>query len=905
MMVPGHLMGVSLVALSVATQPAWAQQAPQAAAQTGADARDNGAGDPRRDDAGASPQQETGNAPAPDDIVVTGVRASLRSAVGIKRNAGAIVDSIVAQDIGKLPDNNVAEALQRVTGVQVTRSQGQGRGIAIRGLSQVQTLLDGREIFSAASRSLTVSDVPAELVGGIDVYKTAQADQIEGGLGGTVDLRTRRPFDFKGLEIGASVKGEYTDLLGKVKPYASALVSNRWSTGIGDIGALLSASYQNFAYRIDRNAVGTFSERRDLYDRDGDGVFPNDPDDLIVSPTDVGQRYTYGNRKQLGINGSLQWAPSDSLEFHLDGLYTRYRSDEENQLIYALTGTSGIRTSPAVAVPPFEFAEDGLTIQRGRWNNAGLTTSTYTQDDTTDTYQFALGGKYERDGVQVTGDVSYSRSISWNTYNEFVIRGQAATYDLDLSQTLPVIAVTGLDPTKIAGFTLNRLTFFRTRTTGDQFAARLDSRFEIADRGMTAFKLGFRYAKRKAGSERIEDNYTYPTGADAIDAGPFLDTQRLTDNDLFSGRDIAIRQWLTARSDLLRDYVGLRERIGYRTTALPSLIPTNAYDFDEETVAGYVKADFAWSLFSIPMDGNLGMRVIATTTTGNSAVTLPGGGYAPLTQSNRYVDALPSVNVRAKLRDNLFLRLAASKSLTRPGFSQLNPALRLDYLFLSGSAGNPSLRPLRADQYDASLEWYMPGGGLAYAAGFIKNVDGFIQNSNENEVHEGLTFLISRPRNGDNGKIKGFELGYQQFFDFLPAPFDGLGVQANYTYVDSKAPSSVVGQTVPLENLSKNSYNLVGIYEKYGVSLRVAYNWRSAFVNTTGGGGAGNLPIYSNAQPQLDASLNYDVTPNVTLTLEGQNLTRPDRIDYYGYMYRPKAVLIQDRRIQVGVRFRL
>ncbi|WP_342659224.1 TonB-dependent receptor (plasmid) [Sphingomonas sp. NY01] len=897
------LIGTSFWALTIASS-AYAQVTPTPS--EGADLQSS------EQEAATSASQVGTSAAAPaagqaadagqEDIVVTGVRASLRSAAAIKRNAGAIVDSIVAQDIGKLPDNNVAEALQRVTGVQITRSQGQGRGIAIRGLSQVQTLLDGREVFSAASRSLTVSDVPAELVSGIDVYKTVQADQIEGGLGGTVDLRTRRPFDFKGFEFGVSAKGEYTDLRDKVTPYASVLISGRKETGIGDVGALLSASYQNFVYRVDRNAVGTFSERRDLYDRDQDGVFPNDPGDLIVAPTDVGQRYVYGNRKQLGVNGTLQWAPSDDLEFHIDGLYTRYRSREDNELIYALTGNSGIRTSPAVAAPPFEFAEDNLTVRRGTWTNARLTTSTYTQDDDTDTYQAAIGGKFERDGVLLTGDVSYNRSTSLSVYQELGLRAQTSRYDLDLTSSLPIISIQGLDPTSIGGFMLDRLTYSRTRTRGEQIAARLDGRFSIGDEGLTAVKFGVRYAKRDVSSRRLDDTFSY---TNSVAASGYTNLFELTDDDLFSGRNLSIRQWLTPRADLVRDYSGIRQSLGYRTTQLPALIPTNAYDFTEETVAGYAKVEFASTILSIPVDGNAGMRVIRTGLVGNSATTVAGGGFAPLQQTTNYVDALPSINFRAKLRDNLQLRLAASKSLTRPGFSQLNPALRLDYLFLTGSAGNANLQPLRADQADASLEWYIPGGGLLYAAGFIKNVNGFIQNSNAVEVYNGVNYLVSRPRNGRNGRIKGVEVGVQQFFEFLPSPLDGLGIQANYTYVDSKAPSSIVGQTVPLENLSKNSYNLVGIYEKYGVSLRVAYNWRSAFVNTTGGGGAGNLPIYTNAQPQLDASLNYDVTSKITLTLDAQNLTRPDRIDYYGFSYRPKADLIQDRRVAFGMRFRL
>jgi outer membrane receptor protein involved in Fe transport len=180
-----------LSGLTVTT--AWAQQAPATAGNVA-----------------ANPQA----APVADDheIVVSGVRASLSSAIGIKRNSTQIVDSIVAEDIGKLPDNNVAEALQRVTGVQITRSQGEGSGIAIRGLSQVQQLVNGRNFFTTSGRTVALGDIPAALLAGVDVYKTSSADQIEGGIGGVVDIRLRRPFDFKGSEKSITAKGFYGDI---------------------------------------------------------------------------------------------------------------------------------------------------------------------------------------------------------------------------------------------------------------------------------------------------------------------------------------------------------------------------------------------------------------------------------------------------------------------------------------------------------------------------------------------------------------------------------------------------------------------------------------------------------------------------------------------------------------------
>src|SRR5437660_5026172 len=190
----------------------------------------------------ASPEQQ----PAPiEEVVVSGIRASLQTAQDIKKNSDQIVDSIVAEDIGKLPDINVSDALQRVTGVQIGRDVGEGSSVAIRGLPQIETTLNGREAFTAGGgRVFNFEDVPAELLKGLDVYKSPTANLVEGGIGGTIDLRTRRPFDFKGLELDGSVMGRFSDLVEKTKPQASLLVSDRWDTGVGDFGALFSIAYQ-------------------------------------------------------------------------------------------------------------------------------------------------------------------------------------------------------------------------------------------------------------------------------------------------------------------------------------------------------------------------------------------------------------------------------------------------------------------------------------------------------------------------------------------------------------------------------------------------------------------------------------------------------------------------------------
>jgi TonB-dependent receptor len=267
------------------------------------------------------------------------------------------------------------------------------------------------------------------------------------------------------------------------------------------------------------------------------------------------------------------------------------------------------------------------------------------------------------------------------------------------------------------------------------------------------------------------------------------------------------------------------------------------------------------------------------------------------------------MNLRYGLPDGLYLRAAASKTITRPNFDQLSPSLSLVSNPLTpsanaGSAGNPDLKPVRSDNLDLAIEKYIKAGTAFTATAFLKHVDGFVTNTSAPETYEGLTYQITRPHNTTGARIKGFELGYQQFFDFLPGALRGLGMQANYTYVDSSMPHSALG-SVPLQNLSKNSTNLIAIYENAQLSARLAYNWRSKFLSGfTTVVGVGVLPVYTRGYGWLDGSLSYRVSPRMTLAFEGNNLLRTVRSAYYGVETRPQSAWLNDRQFSVSMTLR-
>jgi TonB-dependent receptor len=311
----------------------------------------------------------------------------------------------------------------------------------------------------------------------------------------------------------------------------------------------------------------------------------------------------------------------------------------------------------------------------------------------------------------------------------------------------------------------------------------------------------------------------------------------------------------------------------------------------------------------VPIDGNIGVRVVQTKNSlvGNKANFVNGvqNGFVSINQDSEYTNTLPSLNLRARLKDDLQVRFAASKVITRPDFTQLSPSLTLVPANGQASSGNPDLKPLKADQLDLSLEYYFGRGGSAYAATFYKKVKGFIQTTvTPNVIIDGIPYNLAQPANGKDGTIKGGEIGYQQFFDFLPSWLSGLGAQANYTYVESEAPSSVAGLSSTLPQLSKNSYNLVGIYERGPISGRIAYNWRSKFYESifVGTGSLGVNPVYRKAYGWLDASVVYDINRNFSVALEGANLLRTKREGFYTVESRPNDRTIDDRQVIAGVR---
>lgn len=814
-------------------------------------------------------------------VVVVGQRASLASAQEIKKEKIEIVDAVVAEDINKLPDINVTDALSRVTGIQIQRDRGEGGrapgglapGVAIRGLTQVASTLNGREIFTAGvGRDLDFSDIPSEMLAGIDVYKTASANQIEGGIGGTVDLRMRRPFDFGERELGASVRTIYGDLVKKNEQQYSMLATSRWQTeNGGEVGVLLNAAYQKRAWREDQKSAGAPTVRTDLI-----------AGKTVIAPNGINESISVGQRERKAAGLMLEWAPKDNIKLYAEGNYAELLTTQDTYQKY------GNAPATFVAGSPILFAGTN-DLQSITWTGATLTTVGAARDTKDRTTQIAVGGTWTEDALTLKSDLSYTKSYNNLFYSTINLTGTAATLTQDLSSGTPTSSIGGTNLNSLSGFTSAGMWYASRPFDGDLRAAKLDAEYQFFGGAVTAIQGGVRIARRHA-TDAPGQIGSYPSGLAVSGASGLVVTNPYGDN-------------IVGDPGAARNVNGARAALGV-TSAIADSNPLGTWDIAEETQAGYASAKF--DAPGAALDGNAGVRAVRTQeavvgSMGASATTL-----TPVNLNSSYNDYLPSANLRYRMAEGLYLRGAASRTITRQDFDKMSPSLTLNLAQLKGSAGNPELKPVRSDNFDLALEKYFNQTTSLYLTGFYKKVDGFVATVIQSETYGGVTYQVSRWQNSNPANVRGLETGYQQFYDFLPGWMNGLGLQANYTYVDSDTPDSTLGINVPLQNLSKRSYNIIGMYETGAVSARIAYNWRDTFLSGVGSyAGVGALPIYTKAYDWLDASLSYKFSKDISIALEGSNLLRTVRSSYFGVETRPQSLWVNDRQFILSMTVKL
>jgi TonB-dependent receptor len=929
---------------------------------------------------GAASAQTT-DAQAPSDngtvVVVTGQRAALQSAQKIKQNADEIVDSIVADDIGKLPDRSVTEVLQRVVGVTIDRTMAkgdpehysvEGSGVNVRGLTYVRSELNGRDSFSAnGGRSLNFEDVPPELMAGVDVYKNPSAEQIEGSIGGLVNLRTFLPFDFKGRKTSISLQDTYSELKkGKPQKSGSAMYSNRWKTGFGEVGALLDLAYSESGTRTDAFQVEPYYPRTDIVSGK-----------TVWVPKGSQWRTLEFQRKREGAYGALQWKKDATLSSYVTFFKSRYKMQWDEQAIFAQSSPYNIKVSPNATYDANGALLTGTLTDPadGGINFGGDTRSANRKSDTTDISWHVSWRANDR--LTIDTDLQRIRATT-SSFDSTVATGVIMPSEtIDLRGDVPTLSFTDADRAYLANpnnyywaFTMEHL----DKASANEWAWRTDARYEFDHPVLRDVRFGVRLTDRDARTQNSNPSYNWAAISQTwqvpgtLKSLAYLGDPRFSNqtqvhsfNNFFDNNtsvpalvfpNVSLATGYPGTYAQLHAYSNLLCSTGNSCTSwTPATFgndPAGINDQSEKTGALYSQLRFGFDDLKFPIDGNVGVRYVKTdmkahgytvfTPSSSTGASVPKFTAFSKAQdfSNDYGNVLPSLNLRMKASDKLQFRLGLSTGISRPDFTDLQGYTTLSQnvdgasglvTYTGTGTGNPNLRPVRSHQIDLTSEWYFAPSGSITVALFDKELKdvilkqsyGYVVNDNSGKAY---TFNVTGPVNGANGSARGIELAYQQYFDKLPGWLSGLGVQANYTFVNSKQDlyhpvnslyctgsnsadnfnlningCDTNGRTLgdlPLQGLSRNSYNLAIMYDKGKLSSRLAWSWRSknlqaVNVNGTNGGDGTNtnpasptvgqtnvawaLPTWADSYGQLDGSIFYNFSDNLSIGLEAQNLT--------------------------------
>lgn len=835
---------------------------------------------------------------APATVIVSGVRGEGESARDRKRYNDAMIDAIVADDIARQPGQDTAQAVQRIPGVQVQRYLEEGGAFAIRGLKQSKILLNGLEVYGAKAqagetngRNLDLEDFPAELLAGVDVAKSSSGGDIEGGLGGTLNVRTRQPFDFKGSTANLAVKGtNYRMAPGfgaRTRAQVSGLFSRRWNTGAGELGVLINLAHAGSVFGLTEDEV---QRPRSVDDYAGSGKAVTLPIGMF---TGSGHN---GERERDGYVAAFQWRPAASVSLYANYFGMHYLLDQRFQTarLYAGTPTS-----------TYQLWDDrnrdgGGDLRSGTFADSTMTDASVVGNEGRNVKLYDLGGQWGNGVLTARARVSHSDTAVRNTLLEWGSDAAIPSMSMALDDgAASHVAVSGVDLADPANYRPAYLLSIAANGTQKNTAATLDANYRVDYTAIRSVDVGLRlneYTRRALGYVRLYciDGCNGRTSLAAVDPALLYQVPAAQSRD--------IGAYPTFSSAAVRTQTTLRAMFGL--PAVDTDMPEYAQLNHEKTTAAYVKFNYAIDVAGKAASGNIGVRYVATALHGESYGVDATGAPVPQASDSTRRDVLPSFNARVRLRDDLLFRLAASKTMGQVNFSYLSAGLRISNpVQHDAQEGNPDLKPYTSRNLDLALEHYFGAKGMAVLGLFYKMVGGLIQTATDTRVIEGDEYNVATYRSAGLSRIKGIEIAYLRFFDRLPAPFDGLGMQANCTLVDVEGPSSVAGRTVPPVGLSRNSCNLVGMYERGRVKARLAYNHRGGYVATTSSSGAQGVPVVAEPFGTLDVAVGYDVTRRLSLTLDGANITGAHIEQHYGTTHNPMNYVPLNKRYGVQMRY--
>ncbi|MCC2977921.1 TonB-dependent receptor [Sphingomonas sp. PL-96] len=908
---------------------------------------------------------ETGEPGSGADIIVRGVRGSLLRSIQAKRSADTIVDAISAEELGKFPNRNVAEALANIPGVTVGRDgRGEGRDITVRGLGQnfAITTLNGRILpTDGTDRSFAFDVLPSEIISGAEVKKAVRANELEGSIGGNVDLRTARPLDRTGFHASAAIEGQYNDFAEKGGYRASGVVSTTFANNT--MGILVGASYNKYKFRTDNLGEYSITDGTEAgygVDFNGDGRVDDNPDGpAYIWPDYYSVGYVEGERERIGAAGAFQWKPSDRFALTIDGIYSHFDVKQSNYRSSNYLNPLGDDGSPRW--DPASITTDENNVVTG-FALDNLVSEVLTTNEPRKSQTYQIGGRIDWQvghRLKLAVDGYYGKATD-NTggQNRFVvagITGASATFATrengipDLAITLP------------GGRTLDQATDddFRAHYIGIQGqdiedriqSVKLDGEWEIENDTFRSIVFGAAWTDRRKIVDTIDNQYTtscsycgYPftfgeIGAQVVRQGsqnnilsklpgnfprnlPVFDIDtylaalpRADNNPAILNPNSCLDDSGTAIPGCaLSPYPA-----GYSTQVIEADLPAS-YRIKERTWAGYVQFNLAGERWRADVGGRLIYTKVNSTGYGATiASILPRVGtqdndvdFNPVEAINGggdYLRLLPAANFSYDLDDGLRIRLAASQAISRPTFAELSPAQDATSAqsgtFIIYNAGNPDLRPTSADQLDVSLEYY-PSNRLALtAAAFFKHITNFVSTvpvdvvvtPTEQPANQQQNFNFVQYQVVNGDSANVYGVEVGGQY-FLD---NGFGIQANATYNHSRAKSG--DTTTDLPGAIPFSANAKLFYENHGIGAQVSYSYQSRFVYAQSGN-LGYLPVKEDPYHEVSASLSYDVAKNFTIYGQGSNLLGSAVKRFNTYRNVPNFYEYSGRAFFAGVRAR-
>ncbi|UAK22877.1 TonB-dependent receptor [Sphingomonas nostoxanthinifaciens] len=858
--------------------PTQRRRAPVAAASTAAELS-----------AGIGPESGQ-TAGSPDEILVQGYRESLRLAQDYKRNAIGSEDDILAQDIASFPDLNLAESLQRIPGVTINRDSGEGRQITLRGLGAdfTRTQLNGMEVLGntasgmdnrggvSRTRSFDFSLFASELFNRVSVQKSYAADQDEGGIAGTVQLYTAKPFDYSGAKFVVSAQGQTNTNTSGVTPRVVALASDRW----GDFGALISVAYS----QIKSNEYGYRNWGWGQVKYNPANIGPNiDPatrallqSGTIYAPQAESPSTWYTDRKRLGVTGALQYHPG-AFKIDLDLLYGRLWDHRDDYAI-AAAGSNALTGSPIGGTQVIQSATIvGNTLEAGSYTGVDQRSEHHVVENHTDFYQAVLNSSWQAtDRLKFSALGGYEQSnFRQPVFDKVFMESKNHGFSFDNRPTEPVNSY-GFDVTDPGQWQLMRLDTQENAITNKYANGKLSGDYKLSD--TSHFEAGGEY------KHFTNSGYTY---TNKVFHNVPNDTVIPDNLKEVIGRDSQI-PYIVGNIDGIYSLIG-----DPRNLNASYLTAGSDYRVAEETWAGYAQYDLDTLVFGMRLRANAGVRYYSTdlTSSGHLATVVSGATVLqPVSITTNSHGWLPAANFALSLTHELIARVSVNRNVNRPALSDLAAAGTLTTRPNGGSAsfGNPFLKPYKATSAEGGLEYYMDRNGFASLSFFYKSMDSFTTSTTKQipysqtglplsllvQGEDGNTlFDVSQPINGPGASIKGVEAGLQHDFTFLPGALRHLGINANGTWFDGHQSAIINGVTVriPLFNLSKWAANATLYYDTDRWGARISTAYRSRYLTSAGSGG--NVGDGIRATNNVDAQAHLNINSHLRLVVDAINIT--------------------------------